>query len=158
MAYPAAAVAALVLLGAGVGGALFADGRMAYDAWPRPPEPDVPKRVAPGARALTPTVTLESPPPAGPRGPRSPRPPRAAGGPPARTLPPPGTGPRRPPARRERRRTRPGPAPAPAPAPPVQTSPPATGAVAPAPDKPRKKENKGQREAGGKPKHKANGA
>ncbi len=91
MAYPAAAVAALILLGAGVGGALFADGRMAYDAWPHSPEPDVPKRV-------------------------------------------------------------------PAPAPPVQTSAPATGEVAPGPEKPRGKGKKGQTEASGKPKHKANGA
>lgn len=51
MAYPAAAFAALILLGACVGGALFADGRMAYDAWPRSPGPDVPKRVAPMPRA-----------------------------------------------------------------------------------------------------------
>ena len=90
MAYPAAAVAALILLGAG-GGALFADGRMAYDAWPHSPEPDVPKRI-------------------------------------------------------------------PAPAPPVQTSPPATGEVAPAPGKPRKKGKKGQREASRNPKPKADGA
>jgi hypothetical protein len=154
MAYPAAAVAALILLGAGVGGALFANGRMAYDAWPQAPAPDHPKRVEPVRGLLAPAPRAGAP-----RAPARPRP-RAPRGValrlPAPAAPPAG-GPPEPPARPRRRSpARPRPAPRPpappaTPAPPVQPAPPTS---APAPEKPVKDKKKGQAEGGPKPKKK----